>query len=74
MRYLAPVTLFSIPADTAMTPFHLCFSSRCAILLYAPLNLKLKTGCRSSRLSRTRHSSRLLRFSACVSGVSSVTS
>jgi len=62
------------PAEQATTPFHLCSESRCAILLYAPLNLKLKTGCRSSLLSRILHSSRLLRLVACVRGVSLTTS
>lgn len=32
------------PAEQATTPFHLSSELRCAILLYAPLNLKLKTG------------------------------
>jgi hypothetical protein len=71
-EYATPWAWF--PALHATTPLHLSFGSKCAILLYAPRSLKLNTGCRSSRLSRTLHSSRLLRFVAWVRGVSLTTS
>ena len=67
-------SLLHSPAEQATTPFHRSSESRCAILLYAPLSLKLKTGWRSSLLRRTLHSSRLLMLIAGVRGVSLTTS
>ena len=63
-----------VPAEHATTPFHLSALLRCAILLYAPRSLKLKTGCKSSLLSKTLQPNLLLRFVAYVSGVSVTTS
>ena len=62
------------PAEQATTPFHRSSELRCAILLYAPRSLKLKTGWRSSLLRSTLHSSRLLMLIAGVRGVSWTTS
>lgn len=62
------------PAEQATTPFHRSSELRCAILLYAPRNLKLKTGCRSSLLRSTLHSNLLLMLIAGVRGVSLTTS
>ena len=62
------------PAEQATTPFHRSSELRCAILLYSPRSLKLKTGCRSSLLRSTLHSSRLLMLMAGVRGVSWTTS
>ena len=62
------------PAEQATTPFHRSSELRCAIRLYAPRNLKLKTGWRSSLLRSTLHSSRLLMLIAGVRGVSLTTS
>lgn len=41
---LEMVVLLHSPAEQATTPFHLSSGFRCAILLCAPRNLKLKTG------------------------------
>ncbi len=71
---LEMVLLLHSPAEQATTPFHRSSELRCAILLYAPLSLKLKTGWRSSLLRRTLHSSRLLMLIAGVRGVSFTTS
>lgn len=68
------ILLIHSPAEQATTPFHLSSSLRYAILLYAPRNLKLKTGWRSSLLRRTLHSNRLLMLRAGVRGVSFTTS
>lgn len=64
----------AVPAELQTTPFHLSAWLKCAILLYAPRSLKLKTGCKSSLLRNTWLSSRLLRLVACVRGVSLTTS
>ena len=71
---LEMVVLLHSPAEQATTPFHLSSEFKCAILLYDPRNLKLKTGWRSSLLRRTLHSSRLLMLMAGVRGVSFTTS
>ena len=68
------VTRLHSPAEQATTPFHRSSELRCAILLYAPRSLKLKTGWRSSLLRSTLHSSRLLMLIAGVRGVSWTTS
>ena len=41
---LEVILLLHSPAEQATTPFHRSSELRCAILLYAPRNLKLKTG------------------------------
>ena len=58
-----------LPALQAMTPFHLRWSSSCRIILYAPRNLKLYTGCRSSRFSKISQPKRLDNLEAGCSGV-----
>src|SRR6218665_2051855 len=61
------------PAEAQITPLDRASGDRCAILLYAPRSLKLKTGWSSSRLSRTLLPRRLDRFLAGVSGGSVAT-
>jgi hypothetical protein len=44
-----------LPALHATTPRANCFGVKLAILLYAPLILKLNTGCKSSRCGKCMH-------------------
>ncbi len=63
-----------LPAEAQMTPRCALMADNCAILLYAPRILNENTGCRSSRLNKTRLFRRRDSRGAASSGVSTATS
>ena len=63
-----------LPADAAIIPWDFCLSDKLTILLYEPLFLNEKIGCKSSLFKKILFFSFIDKFIACVVGESIDTS